>query len=54
MRRHFRHGVVKYIIKTGELRGFRKDRLRGSDEGQRMRDMKRRKVGGGAKRFQKL
>lgn len=54
MRRDFRHGLVKYIVKTGELRRRREKRLRGSDKRQSLRDVQRREVYGGAKFVQNL
>ena len=54
MRCDFRHGLVKYIVKTGELRRRRKERLRGSDKRQRLRDVQRREVYGGTKFVQHL
>ena len=54
MRCHFRHGLVKSIVETGEVRRRRKDRLRGSDERQRLRDVQRREMCGGAELVQNL
>ena len=52
MRGHFRHGLVKYIVKAGELGGFGKDGLGRCDQRKRLRDMYRREMCGGAKLFQ--
>ncbi len=49
MRSHFRHGLVKDVVKTGELRGRGKDGLGGSDKGEGLRDVHRGKMHGGAK-----
>ena len=51
---HFGHGLVKNIVKTGELRSFWKDGLSGSDEGKRLRDMHGREMCCGTKLVQKL
>ena len=54
MRCDFRHGLVKHVVKTRELRRRRKERLRGSDKRQSLRDVYRREVCGGAKFVQNL
>src|ERR1700730_5171626 len=48
MRCHFRHGLVKGIVKAGEMRHRREDRVRGSDKRESLRDVQRRKMYGGA------
>ncbi len=54
MRCNFGHGPVKCIVEAGELRCCGKDRLRGSDQRERLRDVQRREVCGGAKFVQRL
>ena len=48
MRRHLRHGTVKSIVEAGVVYRRRKDRLCRSDERQRLRDMQRGEMCGGA------
>src|ERR1700730_7987296 len=49
MRRHFRNGPMKGIVKAREMLRLGKDGLRGSDERQGLRDVQRREMCGGAK-----
>ena len=54
MRRQLWDGPVKGIVKASEMCRRREDRLRGSDEPQRLRDVQRREMRGGAKLVQDL
>src|SRR6266581_5147945 len=54
MRCDLRHGAVKRIVEAGEMCRRRKDRLRGSNKRQRLRDVQRREVCGVAQPIQNL
>ena len=54
MRCDFRHRLMKSVVEAGKLRGRRKDRLRGGDERQSLRNMQWSKVGCGAELVQNL
>ena len=54
MRRHFRDGPVEGIVKAGIVCRRRENRLRGSDQPQRLRDVQRREMCGGAQLIQDL
>src|SRR6202140_1938849 len=49
MRRHFRNGLMKGIVKAGEMLRLRKDGVRGRDERQSLRDVERREMCGRSK-----
>ena len=54
MRGDFRHGAVKNVVETGELRCLREDFLRGRDERERLRNVNRCEVHGGAQGFKNM
>ena len=54
MRRQLWDGPVKGIVKASEMCRRREDRLRGSDEPQRLRDVQRREMRGRAQLVQEL
>ncbi len=54
MRGDFRHGAVKNVVETSELRRLREDFLHGSDERERLRNVNRCEMHGGAQGFKNM